>query len=273
MGAAMRFPALSLGLIALLLLTMVPLASGSVVQPAAATYPPLKANVTGTSVAALGAKYTFTISATGGPAQLQNGTFVGNYTFNASIIGANTTGGSVSPSTGSLRNGETTLNLTAPNNTGSYTLSVTVTSVYGKNNTTISAGAAFLVVIPYVVSASIDNHNYYTVRGALIQVSLDGTQVAVVTLPSIAANGSYSFQYNYTTAGLSSGSHTFTLTLEGAYGLLTFSNGDASVSSTFYVTAPPVDYTYYYLIGASLVVLAIFISLFVVGGPKRKRTK
>ena len=261
------------GLILVLLAMSAPLGSASATHPMATSYPPIKANVTGPAVVGVGEKIQYTISASGGPAQLANGTFIGNYTYNASIIGANTTGGAVTPSTGTLHNGVYVVNLTAPNNTGTYTLSVKVTSTHGANSTNISAGEAFVVVVPYVVSASIDNHNSYTVRGVEVQVSLDGTQVAVVTLPSIAANGSYSFEYNYTTTGLASGTHTFTLTLEGAYGLVRFSDGSNALSASFYVTPPAPDYTYYYLIGLSLVVLAIFISLFVVGGPRRKRSK
>lgn len=273
MGAQVRSSRILQFIICLgLLATLLPLAGAASPHPAA-SYPPVKATLTGPSVLAVSATGSYVLKASGGPAQLLDGSFVGNYTYNASLIGANTTGGSVSPASGSLTNESTTLKVTAPNNTGTYTLSVNVTSTFRGNSTSTSTGFTFTAVVPYVVSASLVNHNSYTIKGALVQVNLDGTQVAVVTLPSIQANGSYNFVYNYTTTGLSPGDHTFTLTLQGPYGLLQFSQGGNSISSSFYVTPPPVDYTLYYVTGISLVGLAIFISLLIVGGRKRKKSK
>lgn len=268
----------SLAILSLLAILLVSIGPGSVsalsLAPASSAHP-LKGNITGPTVLPVTGQGTYVLEASGGPAELANGTVKGNYTYNATIIGINTTGGLVSPATGTLTNGTADLTLTGPNNTGNYILNVNVTSKPDTgNSTSIIVSYNFTTVVPYVLSDSLDNHNSFAITGARVIVGFDGSTVATITLPSIAANGTYDFVYNYTTsAGLSSGYHTFTLTISGTSNLLTFSNGQTQLSVTFYVQPPATDYTWYYAIGALLVALAIFISLFVVGGGRRRKKR
>lgn len=258
-----------LAVVSLLALTMPALA-----ELPAASLPHPTATLTGPSLVAATSKSDYVLSASGGPAVASNGTITGNFTYNATIIGTNTTGGSVSPATGTFTNHSVVLALIAPNNTGSYSLMVEVKSTGTTGNSTYTnATAPFTVVIPYVVSTSIDNPNAYKIQGAIVQVNLDGSTLAEVTLPTIGANGTYAFAYNYTTLGLSSGYHTFTLSLHGTPGLLEFSNGQTTYSVTIYVTPPAPDYTFYIVGGVGLTAAAIFISLLVVGGRARKKSK
>lgn len=268
--------ALAVGMAVFLLVSS--LALGAAVSPAA-SYPPLKGTITGPTLLAVGAKATFTLTASGGPAAPTSGTLTGNYTYNASLSGGNTSGGSVTPTSGSLVKELASLTVTAPNNTGSYILTVELKSSPPRtgNSTYTNVTYPFNVVVPYVVTATLVNPTEYAIKGAVIAVSLDGTNVNDITISTIGANGTYNFAYNYTTSGLSSGYHTFTLTIHSTPGLLEFlgPNGQrvSQLTTTFYVTPPAPDYTLYILTGISLTVLAIFISLLVVGGRARRRTK
>jgi hypothetical protein len=261
-------------LLALALILAFPLSSAARVETHPGSTHPLTGNITGPNLLPVAGKGTYVITASGGPAELSNGTVTGNYTYSTSLIGVNTTGGIATPSTGTLKNGTAQISLSAPNNTGSYTLTVNVSSNPRSGNSThIVLSYSFTVAAPYVISVSLANHNDFTVTGAEIAVILDGSTITTITLPSIAANGTYAFTYNYTTTGLSPGSHTFTLEIQGTYGLLTFSGGGTQLSVSVYVTPPATDYTLYYATGIALVGLAIFISLFVVGGNRRRRNK
>jgi hypothetical protein len=271
-GQAMKRAILPVALLSVALMVLLPYASALAVVNNSSK--PLTATVTGPSLMNILGKANFVVTASGGPSQLPNGTMSGNYTYNATISGGNTSGSSVTPHTGELVNGTATLALVAPNNTGTYALTVEVIS----NPTTGSpafynTSVDFTVAIPYVLSATITNPNSFTVSGAIIQVSLDGTIVGTVTLPSIAGNGTYALTYNYTTAGLSSGWHTFSLAIQGIPSILVFTNGQGTLTVSFYVNPPPVNYEMYYLLGITLALLAIFISLLVVGGRRRRSSK
>jgi hypothetical protein len=235
---------------------------------------PLTATVTGPSILNVLGKGKFVVTASGGPSQLPNGTMSGNYTFNATLSGGNTSGYSITPHTGPLVNGTATLSLVAPNNTGTYALTVEVISNPKTGSPAYyNTSTDFIVAVPYVLSTTISNPNSFTVNGAIVQVSLDGSIVGTITLPSIAGNGTYSLIYNYTTAGLPSGWHTFTLSIQGIASLLKFTNDQTTLTVSFYVTPAPVNYEYYYLFGITLALLAIFISLLVVGGRRKRREK
>ncbi len=250
------------------------LAVPSLAAASSVSYPPLKASVSGPTLVAVSATEHYVVNATGGPSSPSGGSGFGNYSYNASIVGGNTSGSSVTPATGSLKNDTTTLTLVAPNNTGTYTLTVEVKSQATTGNASYTnATITFTVVQPYVVSTTIDNPTPYKIRGAVVEVALDGAVVNDITLPTIGGNGSFSFTYNYSTTGLSSGYHTFTLTLKSTPGLLVFSNGQQQYTATFYVSPPAPDYTLYIVTAVSLASVAIFISLLVVGGRARRRSK
>jgi len=268
----MRRELLSAVLFSVALLVLLPYANA--ISAEGSDSNPLTAHVTGPTILSVLGKGNFTVSASGGPSQLANGTMVGNYTYNATLSGGNTSGSSITPSTGTLTNGTATFALVAPNDTGTYTLTAEVIShpTTGKP-AFYNATFTLNVVIPYVLSATISNPNSFTVTGAIIQVALDGSVVGLVNLPSIAANGTYSLAYNYTTTGLSSGWHTFTISIYGIQSLLKFSNDESALSISFYINPPPVNYEDYYLLGITLALLAIFISLLVVGGRRKRKDK
>lgn len=232
---------------------------------------PLHVTITGPSLLAENESGTFVATASGGPAEALNGTFIGNYTFTDSLIGVNTTGGFVTPPSGAFIGQTINLTVGGLNHSGTYTLELNVTSNGDGHNVTQIFSQQFQIVQPYLLIATVQNLNTYTVSNALILVYLDGAQVGDISIPSLSPSGSTSVRYNYTTLGLASGWHTFTMVIQGP-GLLEFSNGQSSYSVSFYVNAPATDYTWYYLAGLVITVLAILISLLIFA-PRRPRKK
>jgi hypothetical protein len=253
-----------------------PMAGGA--SPAAhpaSNYPPFSVTINGPHLLGLLEKASFVVTASGGPAELPNGTYVGNYSFRASLAGGNVSSGNVAPPSGVLQNRTVTLSVQAPDSPGVDSLVVEVSSVAPngtRGNVTGNFTAPFTVVVPYTVTALLRNPNNYSVLRLKVDVALDGSYVGTVVVPSIAAGGSYVVSYNYTTLGLPSGWHTFTFSLAGPAGLVVFANGETSYSVSFYVAPPPPNYTNDYLIGIASVAVAIFI-LTLFFGPRRIRRK
>ncbi|MDE1820127.1 MAG: hypothetical protein KGJ23_03605 [Euryarchaeota archaeon] len=268
-------PFLLLGaVIALLVVSLLTPAVG-VSRGSSTNYPPFSVSITGPSLLSLNGSGKFVAYAQGGPAERLNGSVVGNYTFTTQLVGADTAGSFVTPPSGAFIAQYVNATVGGINHTGTYTLEFNVTSHgvgHGAQNLTQVFSRQFQVVVPYIISATVENPNNFGVDGAVIQVALDGSVVGSLRVPSLLPAGSAQIKYNYTTLGLSSGYHTFTLTLVGGAGVLEFANGQPSMDVSFYVPAPAPDYTLYYLSGISVTVLAIFISLLFFG-PRRPRRK
>ncbi len=216
--------------------------------------------IQGPSVLATHGTGKYVINATGGPAVAANGTRVGNLTFYASVSGPNLTGVSLAPESGSITTvgpGNTFLSVSAATET--LTISVMISSTNGKENQSVNLTYTVNVVTPYVVSATIVNTGSATVVGVSVAVSLDGTVVGNVSLPSLTPGGEYSLSYRYATTGISPGDHTFSLTIKDPHGLVTFTNGATTYTSTFYVAGPAPDNTVWYVLG----VVAFFGVLFI----------
>lgn len=277
----MKFPAPLIVplLLVILLLAIAPAGFGPARGASAATaVPPLSGQVTGPTLLGALQKGTFTVTGRGGPAEALNGTTVGTYNYSTTITATNGTTpstGFVAPPDGVLINLSASFTVEAPNITGTYILTVEITSIGpgGTGNVSTNVTADFDVLEPYFVQATIHNPNGFAVAGAVVVVDLDGSTVGHQVLPSITADGSFDFSFNYTTTGLSSGWHTFTMTLTGTPGLLTFGNGAMSESSSFYVPPPPVNYTFDITVGLLLTVTAILISLMILGGRRPRRKK
>ncbi|HEV2230853.1 MAG TPA: hypothetical protein VGS18_01540, partial [Thermoplasmata archaeon] len=144
--------AASLGCLAAVALVLI---LGGLALPARAAPPGVTGEINGPKDLGTHLKGTYTVTATGGPAEAANATQIGFYAFNATIAGRNTTGGFVSPSTGVLTNGSATLVVHAPNATQSLTLYVLVTSGYHGHNESNNLTYAIQVVAPYNLNATL----------------------------------------------------------------------------------------------------------------------
>lgn len=274
-GTSLRTGGFALSALLLLVLSVLP-----IVAPTAAAspvnYPPFNVVITGPALLATNGSGVYYATATGGPAETLSGQYIGNYTFTDQILGVSTQGSFTSPFSGAFIDQQANLSLGGLVDDGSYTLELNVTSTSGGKapvNLTRIFTYQFSVVAPYVVEATVNNENSYTVSGVAVQIDLDGVLVGETSLPSLAAAASTQVKYNYTSTGLSPGYHTFTLVLVGSYGLVEFSNGQTSYSVTFYVSGPAPDYTQYYLYGLTITVFCIFITIFFFGPRPRRKKK
>lgn len=231
-------------------------------------------NITGPTVLAYNANHYYNINATGGPAFAANGTLVGNVTFYASVTGENTTGVNLVPSESAITNssGHPTL-LTVTNITELLTLVVEISSTYLTENESINLTYPVNVVQPYILSLTLLSQTSSTILAFTLTVYLDGAPVGSIHIPTLTGKQSYVATFQYATTGLSSGEHTFTVSLVNEHGLITFAGGAPSYSTSFYVPGPPPDYTLWYVTGAVAFFGAIFIFVTRVAARRRNPTR
>ncbi|MGC2288282.1 MAG: hypothetical protein WA688_00285 [Thermoplasmata archaeon] len=257
-----------LGLLALLALLLLNVPSPS---HAAASYPAITETTTGPSIVGRGLQVQYTVNGSGGPAVAPNGTMVGNITFNATLSGNNVSTASIAPPTGVLVNGGVILRFTAPNLTEQVTLRIELTSSYAGVNASANFTTTIQVVAPYLLSGLIVA-GPTTVTGFNMTVTVDGLSVGTVTVPTIAANGSYHFTFDYVPqGGLGAGWHTMAVSLAPEHGLVTFEGGLSQLSVRFFIVSPPPDYAIDVAVGIAAFAVAVFIWGSVVGARRRGR--
>ncbi len=264
-------PVRALGIVVLLLVlgASVPLGHLAPIAGARADAP-LVGNIAGPTAVGLALQTTYTVTASGGPAQAANGTQVGIYSFKASFSAVNTTGASFTPTSGVLVNGSVTLSFTAPNVTEPLTLFVLVNSSYNGKNISTNLSEAIEIIQPYRFNANLQVGSSAGVAPFYLTVTLDGSPVGSVKVPSLTAGASYPISFAYVAPnGLSAGWHTFSVNLAAEHGLVTFAGGLTSYSVSFYVPGPAPNYTPYYLLGILVFVAVILIYTLRVGAPRR----
>lgn len=248
-----------------------PVAAAADVHAAASTT--LTGNISGPTQIGVGLKGTYEVRATGGPAIAANGTQVGIFSYQASIVGINTTSATLTPSDGVLVNGTTNLSLVAPNITESLTLYVDVTSNYSGQNQSTNLTYDINVIVPITLAATLTVVGPTAVKAFDLTVQLDGATVGAIHVPSLTAGQSYPVTFSYVGTGLSPGWHTFTISLAQEHGAVVFRGGAESYSASFYVPGPPPNYAYWYLAGAVAFAGAVFIWVTRVGARRRPKAK
>lgn len=261
-------PAMSLRPAALLVVLLLLAGSGTglvltapmahAAQPATATT--LHGNITGPSVLATGVNQRYLIQATGGPAVAPNGTIIGNLTYYASVSSASPTGVQITPESAAMLAGTPGRPLlTAGPTPQTLTITVELVSVLAKANATLNLTYVVQVVQPYVLTTEIVNPTSVTAAPFPVLIDLDGTRVGNVSVPSIIGHEAYNLSFSYATVGLSSGWHTFSISLSQTHGLLRFENGSGTYTQSFYVPGAPTSYTLWYVTGAVAFVGVLFI--------------
>jgi hypothetical protein len=258
-----------------LLLPLLALSGGALATGTAASspYPPLSGSITGPSTLGEKLKATYTIQATGGPAEALNTTIVGVYTYNATLSGANTSSAFVTPASGVLLNGSASVTVSAPSQAQSMTLFVLVRSGYNGANVSDNLTYAIDVVAPFNVTATLVVGSGTSVGPMTLAVTLDGDPVGTVAVPTLTGGSTYPINFQYVPLGLSPGWHTFAISLVPEHGLVTFPGGAETYAQSFYVTGPSPDYTPWYLAGFGAFIGTIFIWTSRVGARRRGRAK
>jgi hypothetical protein len=251
----------SVALVLLLALPALFVGVGALAAPArAAGTTPVAGSITGPTVVSTTSNNTFLISGYGGPAFNSEGVLVGNVTYYATPTGPNLTGVSLQPSTSNIvGNQSVAAKLYTGNATETLVIDVEVSSVFNGHNQSTNFTYTVTVVAPYVVSATIVNPSNVTVSGFTVWVTLDGAVIGSVNVSRLAAGASERVTFRYPTLGLSSGTHTFALSLVQEHGLVTFANGQTVYTATVYITGPAPSYTLWYIAGIVAFFGAIFI--------------
>jgi hypothetical protein len=257
----------------LLLLAVVPGATAGVAPHHASTYGALTGTITGPSTLGTTGKGTYEVTGNGGPAVAANGTEVGTISYSASIVGLNTTTGSVAPPQGVLLNGTANLTLVAPNLTQSITLYVDLTSSYQGTNTSTNLTYSINVIQPIQLGASLKVVGPDGVKAFGLTVELDGSSVGSIAVPTLTAGQSYPLTFSYVGTSLSPGWHTFSLSLAQEHGLVVFSNGQEVLSVSFYVPGPATNFTLWIVAGALAFGAVVFIWFTLVDARRRPKGK
>ncbi|MCI4353222.1 MAG: hypothetical protein L3K14_07565 [Thermoplasmata archaeon] len=244
----------------------------TVPAPAHATpnYPALMGAISGPTVVGRGLQVQYVVTGTGGPAFTLSGTQVGNITYNATVSGANVSTASIRPATGTLANGQAVLRFTAANLTEAMKVNVELTSSYHSAHASSNLTLSIQVVQPYLLSGTLIA-GATTVAGFNMTVTVDGTPVGQVSVPAIAANGSYTFTFDYVPQSLAPGWHTIAISVAPQHGLVTFVGGVQELSAQFYITSPPPNYALDVGVGIAALAAAFFIWGSVVGARRRGR--
>lgn len=234
------------------------------------SYPTIEHTLVGPSIVGTGLKAEYNLSASGGPALAANGTTVGFIDFNVTLGGTNVTSASIQPPTGVLVNGSVILTFTAPNLTQVVTMHVELNSSYHNTSVIDHFNQTVRIVSPYVLSGTLVAGRT-AVTEFNMTVTVDGTPVGVVEVPSIQANSSYSFKYDYVPVGLAPGWHTIAVSVVPQHGLVEFQGGVQQLTLDFYITSPPPDYALDVGVGIAAFVGAVFIWGSVVAARRRGR--
>jgi hypothetical protein len=165
-----------------------------------------------------------------------------------------------------------TADLVVTNATETITIDLEVASVYLGKNVSFNTSYVVNVVQPYVISATLVASASW-VTAFTVYVTLDGTVIGNVSVPALQAGGTYQVKFEYPTLGLSTGDHTFAISLVQEHGLVTFANGQTQYSETVYVTGPAPDYTLWYVAGIVAFFGAIFIFATRVAARRRGATR
>lgn len=246
-------------------------ASAPSIQAASSSaYPPIQHSVKGPSIVGKALKAEYNLTASGGPALAANGTTVGFIDFNVTLSGTNVTSASVDPPTGVLLNGSVILTFTAPNLSEVVTMHIKLTSSYNTTNETTNFTQSIQIVPPYVLTGTLVA-GPTAVTGFNMTVTLDGTPVGVVKVPTIQANSTYTFTYDYVPVSLAPGWHTIAVSLTPEHGLVEFKGGVQQISLDFYIAGAPPDYALDVGIGIAAFAGAVFIWGAVVAARRRGR--
>lgn len=205
----------------------------AVLSAPAAAYSGISVDLDHPSFAAKGSKIPLTLLITGGPA----GEIGGNYTYRAELDGTNTTGASVTPSTGTSESGVFRLNLTLPTQ-APQTLKIIInaTSKEARTQTSSFTESTFeiKVVDPIVITATVHNPGTVDAKNVTARFYADGALLTSMVF-NVSAGSSESLEYNWTFAKIKSGKHVVTVTVDDPEDLVEFSDGNNVFSQTIYV--------------------------------------
>lgn len=236
----------------------------STVPAHAADATPLFVSVSGPVVMGKGETAQYLVEAVGGPAELSGG----NYSYKASILGANTENAYVLPTSGKSTTGKFYLNVTVKGDVSSVVLWVNVTSSSQTDSVNRSVYYRITVVEPVVIVASIENSGNAQVNGLPVAIYADG-KLIYKTNVTIAPGATYTLRYNWTEPELKKGEHVITIVLDPNNEFVTFEGGGTAYTMAFYYGEE--DFGIWNILMVVLAGILIFIAYTFYRRPKKRR--
>jgi len=207
-----------------------------------------------------------TLKITGGPA-LEYET---NYTYKAEIVADNTTGSSVSPSTGSALSGEFDFKVTMPGETQTVKIKINATSKGESAADNVYKVREFevKVVAPIVLTAVVYNTGSVDAENATATFYADGILLGTEVF-SVVAGQSTEVVHNWTWANIAEGEHVVTVYIDDDLGVVEFSDGNNVYSKTIYVGTQgnPVGA----VLTVGVLIMSIMVALMIMAKPQKRK--
>lgn len=169
----------------------------------------------------------------GGPA----GDSAGNYSYKAEIVGDNTTGSAVNPSTGVSATGVFVMNVTMPK-TAPQTIKIRINATSKDSATSVSSSAerefSMKVVDPIVISTTVYNKGPVDAVDVAVRFYADDELLEERNI-SVSAGSSAQIKYNWTFLDIRKGKHVITVAVDDPNNIVEFSDGNNVYSRTIYV--------------------------------------
>jgi subtilase family serine protease len=205
----------------------------------------------------------------GGPA----GDSAGNYSYKAEIVGTNTTGSAVNPSTGTSETGVFVLNVTMPA-TAPQTIKIRInaTSKDTSSSASITAEREFSmkVVDPVVILATVFNKGPVDAVNVTARFYAD-SELLESRIFDVSANSSKQLTYNWTFLSVKNGKHVITVTVDDPNNIAEFSDGNNVFSKTIYVGKQGNSVGAVLTIG--IIIMSVLVALMYMSKPQARRKK
>ncbi len=248
---------------------LLPLLAVLPASPNASAFSGIDVAIEGPTFAGINQTIHLTMTISGGPAE--NG---GNYSYGATIIGANTTGASVDPASApSQSSGVFKFNVTMPVFAPeTITLRINATSQNPTNTVsdTLQKDVKLNVVVPVLLKATLVNKGAVPASNVTAKFFVDGTLLHTAIV-NITTNGTQALSYNWTFLKLSRGKHIVTISVDDPNKIVEFSDGNNVITREIWYgkqsNVPGAVLT------AGVIVLAVLVFLMWLQKPTRKTKK
>ncbi len=203
---------------------LLPLVAVLPASPNASAYSGIVVTIDGPTFGGINETIHYVMTITGGPAE--NG---GNFSYGATIVGTNTTGASVDPSSApSQSSGVFKFNVTMPVFAPeTITLRINATSQNPTNTIadTLQKDFKIKVVVPILLKATLVNKGAVPASNVTAKFFADSVLLHS-EIVNITANGTQVLSYNWTFLKLSTGKHIITIAVDDPNKIVEFSDGN-----------------------------------------------
>jgi len=217
----------------------------------------------GPTALATGSSQIYTLTISGGP-----GEEGGNFSYSIGLSGLNTTGASVSPTTGNSTSGSFSLNITAPAIPQTLKVMVNATSHNAAKSVTVEKSFSIIILRPIVISQKIVNTGDVEAKNVLVKFYVDDSFIGSQVVDSIPAKSDATVEYKWLAEHESPGKHEVKVVVDSQNELVELSEGNNVAYHTIYISGGNT-------IGAVLwAVIGVLIAvLFLLYSMKGKRKK